>query len=148
MSVGKSYDMAILRDGKRQTVKVTMKPMPKQFTLGGEEQPEEEAPAPSAKENKYDELGLEIQDLTPQLAKQFGYGDKTEGVLVSAVEPNSVADRAGVRAGHVIEKVGTTRVASAKEFDEAVKQASLKEGILLLLRSPEGSRFVVLNAKP
>ncbi|MBB5031877.1 DegQ family serine endoprotease [Prosthecobacter vanneervenii] len=46
-------------------------------------------------------LGVNIQDLTPQLAKQFKM-DGAKGALVSAVTPGSPADKAGVKSGDVI----------------------------------------------
>jgi len=46
-------------------------------------------------------LGVSIQDLTPQLAKQFNVKD-TQGALVSSVTPDSPADKAGLKSGDVI----------------------------------------------
>lgn len=46
-------------------------------------------------------LGVNIQDLTPQLAEQFKL-DAAKGALVSGVSPDSPADKAGVKSGDVI----------------------------------------------
>jgi serine protease Do len=46
-------------------------------------------------------LGVNIQDLTPQLAKQFKI-DQSKGALVAAVTPDSPAEKAGVKSGDVI----------------------------------------------
>lgn len=46
-------------------------------------------------------LGVNIQDLTPQLAKQFKM-DQASGALVAAVTPDSPAEKAGVKSGDVI----------------------------------------------
>jgi len=46
-------------------------------------------------------LGVNIQELTPQLAKQFNL-KQTQGALVSEVTPNSPADKAGLKSGDVI----------------------------------------------
>ncbi len=46
-------------------------------------------------------LGVNIQDLTPQLAKEFKL-ELGHGALVSEVTPNSPAERAGVKNGDVI----------------------------------------------
>jgi serine protease Do len=46
-------------------------------------------------------LGVIIQEVTLDLAKQFGL-EKTEGALVSQVNPDSPADKAGIKAGDVI----------------------------------------------
>ena len=46
-------------------------------------------------------VGVEIQDLTPELAASFGYRD-TSGALIAGVLRGSPADRAGIRPGDVL----------------------------------------------
>jgi serine protease Do len=50
-------------------------------------------------------LGLEIQDVTPALASQFGVKDG-KGVLVSGLDPNGPAARGGVQRGDIIREIG------------------------------------------
>ena len=45
----------------------------------------------------------------------------------------------------VIEKVGTKRVKSVAEFSAAIKDLSLEKGILMLVKTPTGSQFVVVT---
>jgi serine protease Do len=54
-------------------------------------------------------LGVNIQDLTPQLAKQFKI-DQAKGALVSGVTPDSPADKAGMKSGDVITEIGRAHV--------------------------------------
>jgi len=58
-------------------------------------------------------LGLTVGELSPQLAEYFG---TKEGVLVSAVDENSAASRAGVKAGDVITSVNGQDVANSSEL--------------------------------
>lgn len=58
-------------------------------------------------------LGITTDDLSPQLAEYFGAKD---GVLVSSVEDNSAAAKAGVKAGDVITTVNGSAVESASEL--------------------------------
>ena len=44
------------------------------------------------------ELGMTVQKLTPQIAESLGL-EKADGVVVSAVDPGSAADEAGIRRG-------------------------------------------------
>jgi serine protease Do len=53
-----------------------------------------------------------------QFAEFFGVKD---GVLVKAIESNSAAERAGIKAGDVIVKVGDTRVGSFRELTAALR---------------------------
>lgn len=64
-------------------------------------------------------LGVTIEDLTPQLADYFGAKD---GVLVTAVTPDSAASRAGLKAGDVITKVGTMAVRSPADLTFALRE--------------------------
>ena len=54
-------------------------------------------------------IGIQLQDLTSELAKQFGL-KSTNGVLVSSVEPNSPAQKAGLQNGDVIIKLDNKAV--------------------------------------
>lgn len=61
-------------------------------------------------------FGLQLQDLTPDLTDALGYM-QGRGVLVSAVEPESPADQAGIRRGLVIYRVGRYNVSSIKQLE-------------------------------
>ena len=47
-------------------------------------------------------LGVNIQDLTPQMAKEFKLDQATSGALVADVTPGSPAEKAGVKSGDLI----------------------------------------------
>jgi serine protease Do len=61
-------------------------------------------------------FGLHLQNLTPDLTDALGYV-RGRGVLVSAVEPESPADRAGIQRGLVIYRVGRYNVSSIKQLE-------------------------------
>jgi serine protease Do len=61
-------------------------------------------------------FGLQLQNLTADLTDALGY-IAGRGVLVSAVEPESPADQAGIRRGLVIYRVGRYNVSSIKELE-------------------------------
>jgi serine protease Do len=87
-----------------------------------------------------------VQELTPDLAKQLGFDDGVEGVVVVGVKADSPAASAGVKQSDLIEKVGRINVHGIKDFQDAVKEHSLKEGIVLHLRTSEGRRFVIVQS--
>jgi len=66
--------------------------------------------------------GLSLQSLTPQLGEFFG-AKEGEGVLITAVEPDSPAALAGLKAGDVIVSVGADTV-----DEPAAAQALAAEG--------------------
>ena len=61
-------------------------------------------------------FGLQLQNLTPDLTDALGYV-KGRGVLITAVEPESAADRAGIQRGLVIYRVGRYNVSSIKQLE-------------------------------
>jgi membrane-associated protease RseP (regulator of RpoE activity) len=66
-------------------------------------------------------LGVGIQGLTPQLAEYFGTKD---GVLVTHVEPESPAAKAGLKAGDVITTVDGTEIKAPGVLTHAVQRAA------------------------
>ena len=93
------------------------------------------------------QLGITVQTLTPELADQLGYKDE-QGVVVTNVDPASLAAERGIGKGNLIVEVNRQKVTSAEQYNEAMKNADLKKGVLLLVRSPSGgSSYVVLAEK-
>ncbi len=129
---GTRETITIVRDGQRREVEVTLGRLGKAGTLA-------EGPTQSA-----EELGLTVQTLTPELAKQF---DATpgEGVVVTRVEAGSAAAAAGIRTGDIILEVNRKSVDSAEAFDRRVVASRSTKRVLLLVRSGEAQRYVVLN---
>ena len=67
--------------------------------------------------------GLMVENLTPQLGEFFG-AKNGNGVLVRSVEKGSRADKAGLRAGDVITRVGDQPVHDTSDFTHAVHSHS------------------------
>ena len=65
---------------------------------------------------------MQLQDLTPELTQVLGYATG-RGVLISAVEPGSPADEAGVERGLVIYRVGKYDVNSIKQVENLLSRA-------------------------
>lgn len=85
-------------------------------------------------------LGMEIDALNPDLAKQLGYPQKEEGVVISKVKPGSAAAMAGLRPGFLIQAVNHKKVIDVEEFNAAVSQSENKR-LLLLVRQGNVTRF-------
>lgn len=60
-------------------------------------------------------FGLDVQELTPELAKAFGYRGM-KGLLVSNVEPGSPAEKAGIDKGMLLVGIGPYRLRSADDL--------------------------------
>jgi Do/DeqQ family serine protease len=92
-------------------------------------------------------LGLTVQTLTKDLAKQFDVPE-TRGVVVTDVADGSPAQESGLQHGDVITEVERTAVAGADEFKAAVAKADGKKSILLYVKRDGVSTFAVLKQSP
>jgi serine protease Do len=61
-------------------------------------------------------FGIQLQDLSEELTDALGYA-RGRGVLISAVEPDSPADQAGIERGLVIYRVGKQDVNSMRQVE-------------------------------
>src|SRR5438132_5912750 len=67
-------------------------------------------------------FGMQLQDLSGELTDALGYA-RGRGVLISAVEPNSPADQAGIERGLVIYRVGKQDVNSMRQVEDLLGAA-------------------------
>ena len=71
------------------------------------------------------QLGISVQDLTPELADAFGL-DTRDGVVVTQVLTDSPAERAGLESGDIVTHVNERRVRNATELRNRI--ATLRTG--------------------
>jgi serine protease Do len=141
----KPVDVTVFRDGKSKDLHVTIEEQPSDFGLSSVPTPPSQDK--SHKGKRLEKIGVEIAELTPQLANQFGFTDKATGPVVTQVEPDSIAGDAGLRAGTLILKVDQQAVHTATEAQTALEKASLDRGVLVQVRHPEGGTgYVLLKA--
>jgi serine protease Do len=145
--VAKSYDIVYLRDGKEHTAKIVPGELDKIAQ-------ETERPGPKPSEDRGEEtkgtiadFGLEVQPLTPELAKPLGLPASTNGLVVTSVKDGSAAQEKGIKEGDVITKVVRDRrpqpVGSVKSFQEI---ASKSDELAVYVQRPNvGGRFVGLS---
>jgi len=67
-------------------------------------------------------FGMQLQDLSQELGDALGYA-RARGVLITAVEPGSPADEAGIERGLVIYGIGKSEVSSVKQVEELLQSA-------------------------
>ena len=89
---------------------------------------------------------MSLQDLTPALARQFGY-ELGQGVLIAGVAPGSPAAMARIQVGSLIEEINRQPVHNLKELQQILQKTNGSEDILLLIHSGNHSFYVVLGVK-
>ena len=95
-------------------------------------------------------LGLDLQELSPELKRHFALPAGGGGVLVSDIYANSPADRAGVKRGDVVLVVEGTAVTTLSDYQDALAEFTTKDRITLKLfrRGKEISLLVQLVSFP
>ena len=144
-----TYPMLISRDGKEMTVNVHVKEMPGDYTLANNTLSQEQAEPETPKADSISELGIDIEAIRPDVVHKLGYKGEPTGVLVTSVKADSPAEKAGLKAGMLIEKVGSKKVASPEEFKESLKAAAHEKDLFMVVRTPVGGDVIVVqkNAK-
>lgn len=129
---GTKVKLTVLRDGGREIVKVKIGKL--------------ETDKSSAKSGSSDlpKLGLSLQQLTPELAERFGYAEE-KGLLVSGVESDSLAERAGIRRGNLILEIDRQRVTSVKEAQKLLNMKNKTH--LFLVRQGQGTRYIAIKTE-
>src|SRR5215467_8671394 len=90
-------------------------------------------------------LGLDVQDLTAALSDKFKLHEN-RGVLITKVEPGSLAHSEGLREGDLIKEVNRVEVGSVGDFTSAVSK--VRRGDTVLLRVLRESRAFYVVLKP
>jgi len=84
-------------------------------------------------------LGLKVAKVTPDIARKNGLRRAT-GVIVTGVEPGSVADRVGLTEGDIIFRVGNKTVNDPAAFSRLVAEAAKEGEVMLLVRDARSGR--------
>jgi serine protease Do len=141
--VGNSLDVTVVREGKRQNVKVQVADLaqifPERFGNGNEA-------AQAKQEGTSVSFGMEIEKLTEQQIETLGIKEKG-GVRVVEVEPNSFAEDIRLQKGDVIVAIGGQRVNSIEDVKKV--EATLKPGDAVQFRilrraAPNSTNWVSL----
>jgi serine protease Do len=90
-------------------------------------------------------LGLDLQDVTAALADRFKLRE-SKGVLITKVEPNSLAQAEGLREGDLIKEVNRMDVSSVGEFTSAMARSKRGDTVLLRVLRENRAFYVVLKS--
>jgi serine protease Do len=87
-------------------------------------------------------LGVETQTLRQEIAAQLGLRVR-RGVVITAIAPNSLASRLGMRAGMVISEINRIPVNSPEKLQELLND---NDNLMLLIHTQQGARFLVIES--
>ena len=130
---GTRVTLTINRDGRTMDVPVTLGELPSEIAMA------------TAPEELRDLLGFTVKTLTRDLADEYGITGKVRGVVVTDIDPESNAYRAGLRQGDVITTVDRTRVRTAEQFFNRLRTKKRGDTVLLKIYR-DGAGFYVAFA--
>ena len=140
--VGKTVEVKVIRNGEDKVLKVKLGKRTEEALASldgrsGRFMPDEE--------NMEVFAGIHVQGLTEELAAQYGYKGEN-GVIVAAVERRSLAARARIGVGTLIQEIEGVEISNLKDYREQIKAIKDKSKILLYVRLPSGgAAFVTLE---
>jgi S1-C subfamily serine protease len=126
---GSAAELKILRDGRPETL--TAHVVERDGEKGGATRGNRGRGGEGQGESGY---GMTLSPMTPQLARQYDVPASTSGVVVTDVDPDSVAASAGVRPGDVIKRVNGREVASVASLRTALNGQAGKPALMLVTR--------------
>ncbi len=139
---GTTIKLTVLRDGKEETLDVTLDEFDTENARGPQPSGDENAPGA---QNQSGKLGLNLEPVTPQIAKQLGLDSDKEGMVVTEVDPDGPAAEEGVARGDCILEINKKQVNSIADVQAAL--AASGERPVLLLISRRG-QTIYLTVKP
>jgi len=146
--VDRTVKVELWRKGKRMTVDVKI------GELKEDETEKQASPRPERNTNRPSDgaevLGMSLARMTPELRKRFEIQDQVNGVVVTAVKPDSPAASAGLRQGDVLVEVGEDNVATPAQVAESIGKVakSDKKTVLLGVNRGGETAFRALRVNP
>jgi len=129
--------LKVIRDGKEKSFTVTLDELSDKQTAQGMRKSGQS----EAEQDTLD--GVEVTDLDAQLRREFDIPANVRGAVVTNVDEDAPAYRAGLRAGDVVLEIDRKPVRNA---DEAVKLSKdIKDNVLLRVWSKGGSHYLVVD---
>jgi serine protease Do len=128
---GDQVTLSVVRYGERLQFRIRL------MEVTGSAPPVRSTTAPAPPQD----LGLELEELTPLLARQLGYA-RAGGALIASVAPASAADRKRVLELHRVISIDRQPVDSVAQARALLRAAQSGEIVSLLLESPDGRTYI------
>ncbi|MDD2706900.1 MAG: DegQ family serine endoprotease [Verrucomicrobiae bacterium] len=126
--IGQEINLTFIRDGQEKTAKIKLAA---------------ETPQVAAAES----LGIEVSEITPQIASQLGYKSGIPGVVITRLLPNSRAAAIGLQEGDLIIGINKQKVTNTRTYSEILAKAAGSEKLLLHLVRGNQYFYAILPLK-
>ncbi len=138
---GDPVTLGLMRNGKAREIEVETGAFPGEFTAVSRMRRSERKPEADTKAKL---LGMTVQNINEDLAKRFEV-ENEQGVIVTAIENDSVAAEKGISLGDIVTRINSEPVDSVASFKAALEGEDFKRGVIVHLTSEGSQRFEVLK---
>jgi serine protease Do len=121
-SIDEQTEIRFIRNGKEKKVAVRLK-----------KREEDNLPGQSSEEDR-SQLGINLREMNPEMARRFGFDAGEKGVLVTAVQPGGKAAQAGIQQGDLIKELNHSNVRTIEDFKEKFDRIREGQPVRLLIR--------------
>jgi len=140
--IGQNVELTVWRKGQTLKIPVTTGELPNDISQASNEI---KPPAPTKPEESSNKFGLQVQELTKEVAARLKLG-VDQGVIVTDVAENSLAAAQDIQREDVITEVDGRKITSLSSFRDALNKADPRKGVLLYLDRKGSKTFAVLKA--
>jgi serine protease Do len=139
MAPGTKLSLGVIRNGKTQTLNLTVGEFHGNSEAAGNEGPGDSDGTKTGK------LGLAVGNLTADARQQINAPEQVHGVVVQSVRPASPAEDAGIQPGDVIMEVNRKPAESAAQFASEVHSNQGGKDLLLLVWSKGNASYRTIH---
>ncbi len=136
LTIGNKVNLTVVRDKKEKRLTVLIGEQPKEIASSGTDEEGEGSKAMA---------GIEVHNLTPEIARRFGFSRDKKGVVVTQVEPESRADIAGIQPGDLIIEINRAPVQNTEDYERIVSRLKKGESVLLLVNRQGRTLFITIT---
>jgi serine protease Do len=140
LPVGKEVEVEFVRDKKSKTVKIKIGKLPDEAK---EESTKKRTSEPQEEMREPDLLGFRVGNVTTEDRERLKLDDKTNGVIIGDIQPQSPADQKGLRPGDMILEINRNPVKDLAEYKKFTKSLKKGDSVMLLIRQDENSTMFV-----
>jgi serine protease Do len=134
---GEKVPVKVLRDKKNLTLTVTVGELPSEFEMAAPER------VPEVHKSAF--YGLNVMNITNDIARQLTLDMDEPGVVVIGVQAGSPAEEAGLKRGDVIQEVERRKVTSIEDFKSIASHIGTGETVLMFVNRG-GRKFYITVA--
>lgn len=144
MQPGNEVSLRINRDGETETFTITLGARSNMETASAEQ----DSGTPSSEDAIQKELGLQLRDVTPEIARQLGL-EQDQGVLITDVDrTNPMIRNSGLQSRQIIFEVAGQKIPDLDTFQKVYQNLEPGNAFRMAVRNPDGYVFVTSLRKP